>query len=367
MPWADPFPKLSGPQNLRDLVRNFQIIANTLADLHAERKWHRDIHPDNLFMHEGKPVIGDFGLVDYPNREPITGEDERIGARNYVAPELREYGEHGTADKADVYSLAKCFWVIASGKRVPPDHPLRVETRELRLSTYCPHKYCNLLELLMQKSTEYDPNLRPSMKDFAAELSEWLKLGEAAPSNVPDLSALAKESQGIFQPAIAAERSRDRMARYAESILDSFNITLTRMSAEMQKVTTLSARISALGYPDLYERHPDIYGAGSVWRGSREVQITAKRDIYEIALRGYVLARLLDNDNIRIVIGYISQPFVRGQAVLPRDAWKSEIVEPAESARLLNSAERLQAELIENLPAALRDYIAQAKELFQNQ
>lgn len=363
MPWAVPFPKLSGEENLQELVGKFQIIATTLADLHAEGKWHRDIHPDNLFLYDGKPVIGDFGLVDYPDKKAITGDDERIGARNYVAPELREYAEHKQADKADVYSLAKCFWVIASGKKVPPDHQLRLETKELRVSTYCPHMYSGSLDILLQKSTEYDPHLRPTMKEFAAELSEWLKVGIVSQPTSLDLSALAKECHGVFDTGISAERSQRQLIQNASAVLVSFNRTIEQIGNEMQTVTKITPRTSET---NLYERFQFIQGfAGAhlVWRGAREVRITTKIGIYEIFLQGFVQVEALTDNKIRILVGYLAQPLIHGQVIITNDAWNKHSIAPVESAQIVNDINALQKELLENLPLAIRDYAAKVKQI----
>jgi serine/threonine protein kinase len=77
-----------------------------LAELHDQDKWHRDLHPGNLFLLADQPVIGDFGLVDFPGKEPVTGDTEQIGARNYVAPEMRRNaGQQNLFDALDAKSV----------------------------------------------------------------------------------------------------------------------------------------------------------------------------------------------------------------------------------------------------------------------
>jgi serine/threonine protein kinase len=362
MPWAGPFPKLSGGANLHELVSKFQIIATTLAELHAEGKWHRDIHPDNLFLYDGKPVIGDFGLVDYPDRKAITGEDERIGARNYVAPELREYAEHRPADKADVYSLAKCFWVIASGKTVPPDHQLRRETPALRLSTHCPHKYADSLDALMEKSTEYDPALRPAMKDFAGELSEWLKIGIASsPANL-DLSALAKECHGVFESRIAAERNKESFLKEAGSVGTAFQTALDLIYTQIAQVTGLTPEREHTIYQNKTGRPEVFQGAPIISRTSSEVKVAMKMAHIEICFRGYVLFEVLGDKRIHIVAGYSDHPPFPTFGTA-NHMWRKEIVAPFGSAELTNKVEALKKEFIENLPQAIRDYATKVKQI----
>src|SRR5207247_463379 len=62
-------------------------IACTLATLAAEGVWHRDIKPDNLFNLGDRWVVGDFGLVSYPDKNPRTEHGRKLGPADYMAPE----------------------------------------------------------------------------------------------------------------------------------------------------------------------------------------------------------------------------------------------------------------------------------------
>lgn len=360
MPWAGPFPKLSGGENLHDLVSKFQIIANTLAELHAEEKWHRDIHPGNLFLLDGKPVIGDFGLVDYPDKKVITGEDERIGARNYVAPELREYAEHKQADKADVYSLAKCFWVIASGKKVPPDHQLRLETKELRISTYCLHKFSDSLDILLQRSTEYEPHLRPSMKEFAAELSEWLKLGDVSLSTGPDLSALTKECHDIIETKMTMERSKENISKESGAVATAFDSTLDTIRKQITTVTGLTPEMAYVSYKNKTGFQEVFDGASVIAKFGRDIKVVMKMPPLEISIKACVLFEALNDRRIHIVAGYSDHPLFP-IAAYATHTWKKEIIAPVGSAQLANEVEALKREFLENLPIALQVFVARIK------
>jgi serine/threonine protein kinase len=360
MPWADPFPKLSGGENLHELVSKFQVIATTLAELHAGEKWHRDIHPGNLFLYEGKPVIGDFGLVDYPDKEPITGEDERIGARNYVAPELREYAEHTRADKADVYSLAKCFWVLATGKSVPPDHPFRRETPALKISTHCPHKYAESLDALMERSTEFDPALRPSMSSFAAELSEWLKLETASSPSEIDLSALAKECRGVIETKLIAERAKDNRVKEAGAVSAGFDPTFDLMHKQILEVTGLTPERMFLSYQNKTGHREVSQGADVISKFGREIKAVIKIGPIEIFLRGCTLFEVLNDGRIHVVAGFSDHPLFPLDRYAP-NTWKKEIVAPIGSAQLINEVELLKKEFLENLPKAIQVFMFRIK------
>jgi serine/threonine protein kinase len=367
-PLAIPFTDsdLSGNANLQRLVQLVEIVSQNLAKLHDEAKWHRDLKPENLFIIDGSPLIGDFGLVDFPDKDAITTKTEIVGPLFYVAPEMMQNAENTQAGPGDVYSLSKTLWVLATGQRYPLPGEQRVDNPALRLSTYCRHEHAHILDLLMERSTSFEPTRRPTMKEFSKELSEWLKVGtDSAPVSI-DLSALIKECQGVFESGIIAERNEDHLIQNAHSVLVSFDHTLERMSAELQKVTKITPVTSQTS---LYKRFhfPEYIGAAkSIWRQAHEVRITTKIDPIEVYFQGYVQVEALNDNRIRILVGYLGQPVIHGSAVMTKDSWKKESIAPAGSAQLTNDIATLQIELLENLAQAIREYVLKVKQLFKN-
>ena len=69
------------------MVAALTEIAGTLDAFASEGVAHRDIKPDNLFRLGGQCVIGDFGLVTYPEKDPRTAHGRRLGPTDYMAPE----------------------------------------------------------------------------------------------------------------------------------------------------------------------------------------------------------------------------------------------------------------------------------------
>jgi hypothetical protein len=88
----------------------------------------------------------------------------------------------------------------------------------------------------------YESARRPTMKEFSKELTEWLKIGTKSLAVNLDLSTLARECQGVFEPAIVARRNEDRLIQNANFVLTSFDPTLERMKAEKHKVTNYRKR-----------------------------------------------------------------------------------------------------------------------------
>jgi serine/threonine protein kinase len=372
-PFAERFPKLPGSENLCELVSKFQIIATTLAGLHAEKTWHRDIHPGNLFLLNGSPVIGDFGLVDYPDKAAITGKDERIGAEHYVAPELRRNAGHTPADKADVYSLAKSFWVLATGEAIPRFDQPQLDNPSLKVSTYCRHKYAYSLDVLMHNSTEYEPDRRPAMESFARELSEWLKIGTASSPVNLDSSTLAKEFQGVFEPRIAAERNKENFLKEAGSVSMAFNTAFDLMQKQIAQVTGLTPTRGHTNYQNNTGFQEVFQGASVISKYSSEVNVALKIGPTEICFNGCVLFEVLNDKRMHITAGYTTFPLFHhpafGRVRMVADethTWKKEIVALVGSAQLTNEVEALKKELLENLPQAIRAFAERVRPFQQS-
>jgi hypothetical protein len=109
----------------RAVVAAISQIAATLADLAADGISHRDIKPDNLFMFDGNCVIGDFGLVTYPAKNPITRHGRKVGPLDFMAPEMRQDADRAVAEPADVWALAKTLWVLLADTELPLPGPHR--------------------------------------------------------------------------------------------------------------------------------------------------------------------------------------------------------------------------------------------------
>jgi serine/threonine protein kinase len=103
-------------------LKAFRSVVATIALLHNEGKVHRDIKPANIFIgKEHEFVLGDFGLVYVPNREPrITRfQGETVGAGDFIPPATwRGMGTRLETVKTDfdVYMLGKVLWCMVAGK-----------------------------------------------------------------------------------------------------------------------------------------------------------------------------------------------------------------------------------------------------------
>ena len=99
-----------------DGLRFFLQVCAGVAHAHESGVYHLDIKPANIFLRNGMPVVGDFGICYIEDGEYVMTSDGPRGSMYYCAPELRGPKITSTAplSAADVYSLGKVLhWIYS--------------------------------------------------------------------------------------------------------------------------------------------------------------------------------------------------------------------------------------------------------------
>ena len=95
-------------------------VAAALDYAHRHEVVHRDIKPENILLHDGQPVVADFGIalaISAAGGSRLTETGLSLGTPHYMSP------EQATADRdldarSDVYSLACVTYEMLVGE--PP-------------------------------------------------------------------------------------------------------------------------------------------------------------------------------------------------------------------------------------------------------
>lgn len=208
MPIAETLPQALGDTPpLEEVVRVLAVCARTLAALHEEGVFHRDLKPSNLFVLDAEPVIGDFGIATWPEKQALTEAGDKLGPAHFIAPEMVSDPAAADPGPADVWSLAKTLWTLAVGQRYPVQGQLRVGEPATSLRANVLHTRAALLEPILEQATRLEPHSRPKMAQFAAELEAWLA-PPVEPASLADLEELAAKARAITGPAVQAEEDR---------------------------------------------------------------------------------------------------------------------------------------------------------------
>jgi serine/threonine protein kinase len=140
MPLARPLSEALFEAPLETIVEAVAQIAETLARLAAEHQLgHRDIKPDNLYELEGAWFVGDFGLVAIPDVEELTRSGRPLGPAHYTPYEMITRPDEADPYAADVYSLGKTLWVLATGQTFPPEGHQPAGTRGFGIGNFRHH------------------------------------------------------------------------------------------------------------------------------------------------------------------------------------------------------------------------------------
>ena len=179
MPICSSASSLLSDRSATEICDEYRNIISAVKYIHSEGMAHRDIKPDNILNLDGNLVLADFGLVTSLCSEDrrITKVGSKLGNFATIAPELR-YVKNINADfrPADVYSLGVTLWMLLNRDENGFDGQYAIAAKSmLEMALESEKLELRSLHDLLEKATEYDPKLRPSIEEFEEELIKWIE------------------------------------------------------------------------------------------------------------------------------------------------------------------------------------------------
>ena len=103
-------------------LRLIRTVAAALDYAHRRRIVHRDLKPENILLHEGEPLVADFGvargIMDKTcDDATVTGPGVAVGTPMYMSPEQAS-ADPDLDGRSDQYSLACVLYELLTGQ--PP-------------------------------------------------------------------------------------------------------------------------------------------------------------------------------------------------------------------------------------------------------
>lgn len=176
MPLATPYMDEIKGKTPYEIASDFQALALTLQNLHAQGLSHRDIKPTNFLVLDGQVCLSDFGLVKLPDTPGITPPRRDVGAKFTIAPEMRRAPSNADGALADIYSLAKSLWIVLARDPLGFEGQYDPRSSVVGLRNYLPSYYLTPLDKLLADCTDHDPTARPSTNTFIEGLNNWVSV-----------------------------------------------------------------------------------------------------------------------------------------------------------------------------------------------
>ena len=121
-----------------EAVRISLSIAAALDYAHRHGVIHRDLKPENILLHDGQPVIADFGIalaVSNAGGARVTQTGLSLGTPQYMSPEQAS-GDRVIDGRSDIYSLAALTYEMIAGE--PPHSGTTAQAIIAKLMTTVP-------------------------------------------------------------------------------------------------------------------------------------------------------------------------------------------------------------------------------------
>ncbi|GBB95585.1 hypothetical protein RclHR1_02570019 [Rhizophagus clarus] len=154
-------------------------LASAVEFLHEEDIIHRDLHGNNILIHQKNIKLADFGLSK-KIAEASSNTSKIFGVIPYVDPKSFDNIENYKLDKkSDVYSIGVLLWQISSGYK--PFYDIDYNTnlalfilngKREKIIDGTPVNYSDLYEVCW----EYEPNKRPNIQEIVSTLKSMVYL-----------------------------------------------------------------------------------------------------------------------------------------------------------------------------------------------
>jgi serine/threonine-protein kinase len=166
--------------SIDETIEITKAVASALDYAHRHNVIHRDIKPENILLHDGQPVVADFGIaiaVSAAGGSRLTETGLSLGTPQYMSPE-QAMGDRVLDGRSDIYSLGCVVYEMLVGE--PPYTGPTAQAVIAKIVTDTPRPVTDHrgtvpfhIDLTLGKALEKLPADRfPTARDFAEALSD---------------------------------------------------------------------------------------------------------------------------------------------------------------------------------------------------
>jgi hypothetical protein len=133
-----------GQLGVEEAARIAREVADALDYAHRNDVIHRDIKPANILLHDGRPVVADFGIalaISAAGGGRMTETGLSLGTPHYMSPEQAS-ADRDLSARSDVYSLGCVLYEMLAGQ--PPHTGPSAQSVLVRILTEDPRPITEL-------------------------------------------------------------------------------------------------------------------------------------------------------------------------------------------------------------------------------
>jgi serine/threonine protein kinase len=235
MPIAVPIAQALSGFSLETVVEAVATVSKTLANLAERGIAHRDVKPGNLYRLNDRWLVGDFGLIDLPDLDQLTKEGKPIGPVHFTAYELLvSAATLDDARPADVFSLGKTLWVLATEQSYPPGGHQPIETSRFGIADLRPHAHARELDQLVDSMTQLRAASRPTMAQVVRDLRAWQQLTKER--SQLDLDDIRQRLRAKLRPELEEYDSQKQLLNHTGAVTGRVLTLLDPMNIELQNI-----------------------------------------------------------------------------------------------------------------------------------
>ena len=246
---------------INEAIRIAGAVASALDYAHRHNVIHRDLKPENILLHDGQPLVADFGIalaVSNAGGQRVTQTGLSLGTPQYMSPE-QATGDRAIDGRTDIYSLGAVTYEMLTGE--PPHLGTTAQAIIAKVLTEKPRS----IRVARPSVPEHvEDAVDRALEKLAAD--RWSTAKEFGDALVNEHGTHATSASGTRARAKAAKPGLSAKAQIAIAVGTAIVGVIATKAAERWLDNTPPARDShfVLAMPDSLALAPPRAGASRV-------------------------------------------------------------------------------------------------------
>jgi eukaryotic-like serine/threonine-protein kinase len=212
-------------------------VASALDYAHRHNVIHRDLKPENILLHDGQPLVADFGIalaVTNAGGNRVTQTGISLGTPQYMSPE-QATGDRELDSRSDIYSLGAVMYEMLTGE--PPYSGTTAQAVIAKMLTDEPRRI-RLSRPTVPEQIEYatEHALAKLPADRFQKAHQFADALQGRGVGIPGGVSAPSSVRSALRPPSLGARLRDPVALVLAALLLGVATAAVWLSAEMRRL-----------------------------------------------------------------------------------------------------------------------------------